>query len=130
MHDYLLKKGYEPTDIDEAIKQLIDLKFLNDEDFARLFTESRQRKGKSKRTIEFELKLKGIGKEESEEILEDANSDIKTALNYIEKRLRQFDRYEPEERQKKIINRLRTRGYNWDTISEILKKIEIKQTQD
>lgn len=125
IHDYLIKKQYSEEDINEAIKQLIELKFLNDDDFARSFIENRQRKGRSKKTIEFELKMKGVGKDQSEEILEDANSDINTALIYIEKRLHQFDRFEPEERKKKIIGRLRSRGFNWDVISEILKKLNI-----
>lgn len=123
MHDYLVKKQYLEDEVNATIKQLIELKFLNDDDFARTFIENRQRKGKSKQSIQFELKLKGINKEQSEEVLEDAKSDLKTALLYIEKRLRQFERYKPEERQKKIISRLRSRGYNWDIISEVLKKL-------
>ena len=47
---------------------------------------------------------------------------LKTALEYITKRERQFDRYTPNEKQKKIINRLRSRGYDWVTISKVLKK--------
>lgn len=123
MRDYLIKKQYPEDEVNATIKQLIELKFLNDDDFARQFTENRQRKGKSKQSIAFELKLKGLGKEQTEEILEDAKSDLKTAFAYIEKRLRQFDRFDKETRQKKIITRLRSRGYNWDTISEILKKL-------
>lgn len=123
MHDYLVKKQYPEDEVNATIKQLIELKFLNDDDFARQFTESRQKKGKSKRSIEFELKMKGINKEQSGEILEDAKSDIKTAMLYIEKRLHQFDRFDKETRQKKIISRLRSRGYNWDIISEVLKKL-------
>lgn len=123
IRDYLTKKKYSEEDIDDAIKQLIELKFLNDDDFARTFIESRQRKGKSKSAIGFELKMKGIGKEMAIEILEDANEDIKTATTYISKRLHQFERYDPEEKQKKIINRLRARGFNWDIISEVLKKL-------
>jgi SOS response regulatory protein OraA/RecX len=69
------------------------------------------------------LKLKGIGKEQSEETLQDAKSDFKTAMEYLQKRLHQFDRYNPEERQKKIISKLRSRGYDWDIISKVLKKI-------
>ena len=123
MNDYLTKKGYPQEEIDETLKQLIELKFLNDDDFARQFIENRQRKGKSKQSIAFELKLKGLSKDQTEEVLEDAKSDIKTALLYIEKRLRQFERYDKETRRKKIITRLRSRGYNWDIISEILKKL-------
>lgn len=124
MHDYLVKKGYEEADIVDTLKRLVEMKFLNDDDFARLFAESAQRKGKSKKSIEFELKLKGISKDTALDTLEDANSDINTAMLYLEKRLHQFDRYDPETKQKKIITRLRSRGYNWDIISTILKKLE------
>jgi len=125
MHDYLARKEYEEEDIVDTLKQLVELKFLNDNDFARLFTENRQRKGKSKKSIEFELKMKGIHKNQSEEILEDANSDFKTAMEYISKHSRAFERYDPEEKQKKIISRLRSRGFDWDTISKVLKKLEL-----
>lgn len=125
IHDYLAKKQYLEEDINEAIKKLLELKFLNDDNYARSFTESRQRKGKSKKSIEFELKLKGINKELSEDVLEYAKSDFKTALEFITKRIKQFDRFEGEEKQKKIISRLRSRGYDWDTISKILKKLDL-----
>ena len=124
INDYLLKKNYAKSDIDEAIKRLIELKFLNDDDFTRVFIENRQRKGKSKRSIEFELKLKGVSKDQSEEILENAKSDYKTALEFITKRIKQYDRFEREEKKRKIISRLRSRGYNWDIISKVLKKIQ------
>lgn len=123
IYDYLTKKKYEEGEIHEAVKRLLELKFLNDDDFARTFTASKQRKGKSKRAIEFELKLKGISKDKTEDVLEFADSDFKTALQYITKRLKQFERFEPEDRQKKIISRLRSRGFDWDTISKVLKKL-------
>lgn len=124
MHDYLAKKEFKEDEISETLKRLIDLRFLNDDDFARTFTENRQRKGKSRRSIEFELKLKGVDKEQAADVLDFANSDYKTSLEYISKRLHQFDRYEPEEKQKKIISRLRSRGFDWDTIAKVLKQID------
>lgn len=123
IYDYLIKKEYSEKDTNEAIRQLIDLKFLNDDDFARTFTQNRQRKGKSKKIISFELKLKGISKDTSQDVLEFANNDYKTAVEYISKRFKQFERYDPEEKQKKIISRLRSRGFDWDTISKVLKKV-------
>lgn len=123
IHDYLVKKKYEEEDINEAIKRLIELKFLNDDDFARSFIESKQKKGKSKKLIQFELKLKGISKDTTEDVMEFAKSDYKTALEFITKRINQYARYEGEEKQKKIISRLRSRGYDWDTISKVLKKL-------
>ncbi len=123
MHDYLIKKKYSVEEINETLKQLLELHFLDDDDFARLFAESRQRKGKSRRLISYELKQKGIGKEQAEKTLETAASDFKTALEYIQKRSRQFERYEPEEKIRKITSRLASRGYGWDTISKVLKKL-------
>lgn len=123
IRNYLARKEYSRKEIEKAVTKLIELKFLNDDDFARNFTESKQRKGKSKRAIEFELKLKGIDKNMSDEIMEDAKSDFKTAFEYIEKRMHQFERYEKDEKQKKVISRLRSRGFDWNTISKVLKKI-------
>jgi regulatory protein len=125
MTDYLKKKDYDEDDIKKTIDKLLELNFLNDDTFSKSFVESRQLMGKSKRTIEFELKLKGVEKEKTEEILEDAKSDFKTAFEYISKRLHQFERYDAEEKQKKIISRLRSRGFSWDTISKVLKKLNI-----
>ncbi len=123
IHDYLTKKQYSSDEINETINRLVELKFLNDDDFARSFTENRQRKGKSKRAIAFELKLKGVNQEIAEDVLEYSKSDFKTALEYITKRLKQFGRFEHEERKKKIISRLRSRGYDWEVISKVLKKL-------
>lgn len=125
IHKYLAKKQYSPDDIEQALKRLIELKFLNDEDFARGFTELKQRQGKSKKAIEFELKLKGINKETTDDILEYSNSDYKTALLYIEKRMRQFERFDQKTKQRKIISRLRSRGFNWETVSRVLKKLSL-----
>lgn len=123
MFDYLIKKKYSEEEVNQTLKQLVELHFLDDEDFAHLFAESRQRKGKSKRLISYELKQKGIRKEQVEKTLETVESDYKTALQYIQKRIRQFEKMESEERTRKITSRLAMRGYNWDTIKKVLNKI-------
>lgn len=125
IHDYLTKKMYEESDINEAIQRLVNLKFLNDDNFSRIFIQNRQRKGKSKKAIEYELRIKGVNKDQLEKVLEDAKPDLKTAYDYIAKRIRQFDRYNREEKQKKIIGRLRSRGYDWETIKKVLKKLQV-----
>ncbi len=123
IHDYLVKKQYEEEDINEAIRKLIELKFLNDDNYARSYSESKQKKGKSKKLIEYELKHKGVSIEISNDVLSFAKSDFKTAHEFISKRIKQFDRFEGEEKQNKIISRLRSRGYDWETISKVLKKL-------
>src|SRR3990170_1905376 len=61
VYDYLLRKNFVEDTINSVLKKLIDLKFLNDEEFARQWIESRQKhKGKSKFVLKQELRMKGI----------------------------------------------------------------------
>jgi len=124
MHEYLRKKQYSEEDIQDTIDKLLKLKFLNDDNFARSFIESKQRAGKSKKLIEFELKTKGITRNISEDVLDHSPDDFKTALQYMEKRIHQFDRFDSQTRQKKIISRLRSRGFDWEVISKVLKQLQ------
>jgi len=124
VYDYLVKKAYSEEEIHTTLKQLQDLHFLNDNEFAQSYAKSRQAKGKSKRTILYELKQKGIDREKTEQILETLKDDLQNATEYIEKYAKQLARFSDEEREKKIINRLRLRGYNWDVISKIIKRVE------
>lgn len=125
INDYLKKKGFFENEINETIEKLIEFKFIDDTKFSELFIRNRQLKGRSKKMISYELKIKGINREIIEESLEFSQNDLKTAKEYIEKRLHQFERFTSEEKSRKIISRLRSRGYNWDVIKEILKEINI-----
>lgn len=122
--EYLKKKEYTEEEIQQTLKKLKDLAFIDDDNFAQQWASSRQRKGKSKMLISMELAQKGISRNQTQNVLEDLKSDIETAFEYIQKRLRQFERFSPEEKNKKITNRLKMRGYGWDTISKVLKQLE------
>jgi len=126
IYDYLKKKEYSESDINQAIGKLIEYKFLDDNNFSEMFIRDRQLKGKSKRFISYELKQKGINKDTSEESLNNANDDLLTASEYIEKRINQFNRLDPEKRKQRIVGRLQSRGYSWDVIKEVIKKFDIQ----
>ena len=69
VENFLIKKDFNPNIIPAVIKRLRDLNFLNDEEYARSFTRTRQEyKGKSKYFIKYELKQKGIEKKVIDEI--------------------------------------------------------------
>lgn len=120
--DYLSKKNFSEEDIKETLEKLNEYKFLDDAEFSRIFARSRQNKGKSKRIISIELRQKGISKQTAEKTLEESQDDLRTARKYIEKKIGQFNKLPKDEKKKKIINRLRLRGYNWDVISKILEE--------
>lgn len=124
VYDYLVKNNYSDEEIKEAIEKLIEYKFIDDEKFSEIFVRNRQLKGRSKKMISYELRQKGINKETLENSLDSAQNDLKTAKEYIEKRLHQMKNLDPEKRTQRIINRLKSRGYNWDIIKKVLEYIE------
>lgn len=124
VYDYLVKNNYSDEKIKEAIEKLIEYKFIDDEKFSEIFVRNRQLKGRSKKMISYELRQKGINKETLENSLDSAQNDLKTAKEYIEKRLHQMKNLDPEKRTQRIINRLKSRGYNWDIIKKVLEYIE------
>ena len=61
MRKYIEKKGFDEDIAKKVIETLLEKKYLNDKDFAKLFIESKARnKPKSKFAFQYELKKKGI----------------------------------------------------------------------
>ena len=82
--EYLIKKDFAPNAVKSAIERLIDLRYLNDEDFTRTFIRTRQEyKGRSKYFVKYELKQKGVSEDIIEEISQDAQDDLKTAKKFF-----------------------------------------------
>jgi len=125
MNDYLEKNNFSEKEINETVEKLLDYKFIDDDKFSEMFIRDRQLKGRSRRMISYELKRKGVNKEVVEQTLDRAQEDFKTAKEYIEKRIHQFNRLDPDKRKQRIIGRLQSRGYNWDTINKVLKKFGV-----
>ncbi|HVZ67162.1 MAG TPA: regulatory protein RecX [Patescibacteria group bacterium] len=122
VNDYLEKKNFEENTINIALKKLIDMKFLNDEEFARLWIESRQKyKGKSKLVLRQELKQKGINSGLIDSLLNDSEDDYETAKKLFEKKKRTLGNLPPEEFKKKMGGFLQRRGFSYDVIIKLIK---------
>lgn len=124
----LLRKKF-PEDITEAcLAFLRDKHFINDEDFARAWVESRIKKPLGLRRIRQELKIKGIKEEfirQAEALLNDYNEE-KVVLALARKRLNR-SLHEPKEKiRQRLYNYLVLRGFSPDTVLEVLRKL-IKQ---
>ena len=70
--DKLLAAGLEPDDVSRGIARLIELKLLDDAEFARWFVEGRARKGLAADAIVAELEHRGIERDVAEEAVTDA----------------------------------------------------------
>src|SRR3990167_4868102 len=111
VYDYLLRKNFIEDTINSVLKKLVDLKFLNDEEFARQWIESRQKhKGKSKFILKNELRLKGLSEDVIEPLLKKAQDDLETARILFDKKKRILGNLSKEEFKKKIGGFLQRKG--------------------
>lgn len=123
----LRQKGFEASDIDEAIGFLIDSGYLDDEKFARMLAESRIRnKSWGPRKIRFELASKGISEEIIKKALAGSTDETATALDAFRKWRRKnlkLDLSEPKNIDK-AYRHLQGRGFSLPAAMEVFKKFK------
>ncbi len=119
--DYLLRKNFVEYTIDAVIQKLTDLKFLDDEEFARNWIESRQKyKGKSKYILKNELRLKGLSENMIEPLLKEARDDFATARTLFDKKKKTLGRLPSQEFKKKMGLFLQRKGFSFGIITKLL----------
>jgi regulatory protein len=129
MREYLLKKKCNDLVAKRIIDSLKRDKFINDEEFVRMWVHSRlSAKPRAWRVVKQELKQKGIG----EELIENlpglpSQNDFNSALLLAEKKLRTIhdlsDKYKVRE---KLGRYLASRGFDWDTVKEAIDQVLAK----
>jgi regulatory protein len=123
MTGYLAKKSPDPAYIPPVIDRLKQTRYLNDEEFARIFIENRKRnQPKSKFALTRELKQKGIRSRIISDLLE-TYDDMQMAAMALAARYRQWHHLDPETRHKKAFNYLRYRGFNYEAIQFAWKQV-------
>lgn len=123
IRDYLYRKNFVEQTINAAIEKLVELKFLNDGEFAKLWIESRQKhKGKSKFILKNELRLKGLENDIIEPLLKEAQDDFETARILFDKKKRTLGNLPKEEFKKKMAGFLQRKGFSWEIISNIFRE--------
>ena len=127
VRDRLKQKGYPPAAIAPAIQRLLDWGYLNDAEFARFWTENRsQHKPRGRRLLEQELRHKGVGREVVQETLDAAELDDEaTAFALAQDRLRRSadSALDPIVRQRRLASFLARRGYGYDVVKSVLKRL-------
>lgn len=125
----LLKKRGAAEEISLALlTRLEELGFINDYEFARSWSESRQRTKKvARRIIIGELRSKGI----SDEIIEWITSDItedaefENAKRFAERKLSSLARLEGDVAYRRLHGQLSRRGFSSVTISRVCAELGI-----
>jgi regulatory protein len=114
MVEYIKKKGFSEDIALEIIEFLVKKNYLNDEDFARLFVETKVKyKPKSKFAFRYDLNKKGICSSIIDNILS-AYNDQDLALASVRHKIKTWQTLDKEKFKKKMISFLRYRGFTYD----------------
>ncbi|MDD4110410.1 MAG: RecX family transcriptional regulator [Clostridia bacterium] len=120
VRDYLYSKGYTTKTVNYCIEKLHNYKYLNDEEFAKLYVNSYATK-KGKRLLEFELKTRGIKEEIIKNVLENNENNEEILVNLAQK----FIKNKPRDKKtaQKLFAHLSSKGFNFDEINKVIKKL-------
>lgn len=115
---------YSEFIIEQVIQFLKKYDYINDEDFARKFTEyNLNYKRKSMKRIQYDLYQKGISGIEIEELIPNKEKLEYENIEYLLKKYKynkEMDRKDKE----KLIRRILSKGFNYSNLKECMCKID------
>jgi regulatory protein len=122
MRDKLLEK-FEPEVVDKAIRKLKEYKFIDDNEFARMWVSQRGT-SRSARALGFELKRKGLSKEAIEKAVGtmDKDTEFENALALVKTKPK-YQGLTRNDAYQKIGGFLARRGYNYEIIKKVIDEL-------
>jgi regulatory protein len=127
----LRDKEFPPELINQVIEHFRSLGLINDVEFARAFIRDAQlRKPSGTRLIRQKLRLKGVPAPIVDSIIsesKDPEEEMRRALDVARKTLSRYrtskKRIDPKKQQQRVAQFLAGRGFDWSTISPVLKRL-------
>jgi regulatory protein len=128
VRDRLARRQFLPSEIDDCVARLKELRYLDDRAFAEFWIEQRQQhRPRGARAIATELFRKGVDREIGREVLIEATEQrdqVELALTAAQGKLRSLRMLEPRDRRQRLSAFLARRGFDWETIRSTLRRIE------
>jgi len=123
-----LGRNYDGAIVDSVIEKLKKLKLIDDDKFAKEWTEYRLRHNKSKHLILQELNKKGIPRETALGILDSFHiNEMDQAYEAIRNKLPRYKKLEPLKAKSKIFQFLAGKGFSYDTIESVIEKFALPE---
>jgi regulatory protein len=127
----LRQAGFEAGTVDETVRWLAGLGYLDDRRFAEAYSAEKQRGGWGPRRVRAELAAKGVERSVVDETLaslDDAGSPASeeggAALEQtVRKRFARQFAADPEAAERRLAGFLARRGYDWDTIGRLSRML-------
>lgn len=128
MRDYLTKKGYAPDVVECVIDKLKGYKYLDDETYAKLYTQQ-SKTHKGQRRIKQELLNKGISHAQVDtQVQIDEDDQLATATTLAQKYLKNKNR--DIKTMQKLQRFLLYRGFDFDIVNSVIRKFKDLSTDD
>ncbi|OGO17413.1 MAG: hypothetical protein A2Z02_05105 [Chloroflexi bacterium RBG_16_48_7] len=117
------RRGFDPDTINSTVTRLKKQNFINDEEFARYWRDNRTTfNPKSRIMLKKELRLKGINEDVAVEAVEDVD-EMDAAFRAGKKKARVLLKLGHDEFEKKLLNYLRWRGFNYEIIKNVCDRL-------
>jgi regulatory protein len=125
IHRHLRSKKFDSETIDRAIDRLRAQRYVDDEAFARWWLEQRDRfKPRGDRALRTELAQKGVARDVVDVVLGERapDADVEQARRALLRPLTRWAGMPDAERKRKIHAYLAARGFDYDTIDEVMRR--------
>jgi regulatory protein len=129
---HLKKRGVEDDVAQATIFRLQENGLINDEEFAKAWTQSRHTSKKlSKRIIAGELRTRGVDQSSIDLALDeiDDESEYRTAFSLGMKKYNTMSRLEPEVQIRRIQSLLQRKGFSFPTISRVIRELDVQSDE-
>ena len=122
LEQFSKKRGVNCEVIVEVLDRLIELRYLNDEQFAEDFISSRIRlRPKGIYLIKKELERKGVPKDVIDNAMSEVEVDeIEMANRLLRKKMKSWEKFDSRKRKEKGYAFLSSRGFKPDTIYKVV----------
>jgi regulatory protein len=109
----LVRAGYEPAEVEDAIANLEAVGLVDDERFAREYAEHQRRRGMGRRAGMAALRAKGVDRDVAEQAVGEANpeDEAERAFELARGRLERLRGLTPDVAHRRAVDFLLRRGY-------------------
>ncbi len=129
---HLKKRGVEDDVAQATIFRLQESGLINDEEFAKAWTQSRHTSKKlSKRIIAGELRTRGVDQSSIDQALDeiDDESEYRTAFSLGMKKYNTMSRLEPEVQIRRIQSLQQRKAFSFPTIARVIRELDVQSDE-
>lgn len=120
----LLRRGFDPTLVEEVLERLRGQGMLDDAGFAQFWVENRQaHRPRGGRLLQAELRAKGIDREVIEGVLPEDEEEEAAAYRLGERKARSLRGLDWREFRQRIGEHLVRRGFSYDTADSTARRL-------